>query len=202
MRKVCCVCKIEKESFDFYKNSSNKDGRQTCCKQCEIIKNKKNKLQIKKYNIQYYKTHKHKSLEKYTNNRDYYILQHKKWTKENKEHIKEYRRKYEILRKKNVSYRIFTNLRKRISKAIRRNTKSKSTRKLINCSIEFLKKHLETQFQDNMTWNNYGEWHIDHIKPCASFDLSKPEEQHKCFHYGNLQPLWAKENLSKGSKYV
>jgi len=51
-----------------------------------------------------------------------------------------------------------------------------------------------------MSWNNHGEWHIDHIKPCTSFDLSKLSEQKKCFHYKNLQPLWAKDNLSKGAK--
>ena len=53
-----------------------------------------------------------------------------------------------------------------------------------------------------MTWENHGEWHIDHIKPCASFNLLNEDEQKKCFHYTNLQPLWASENLSKGCKYV
>jgi len=55
-----------------------------------------------------------------------------------------------------------------------------------------------------MNWNNYGYygWHIDHIKPCSSFDLSKDLEQRKCFHYTNLQPLLAKDNLEKGAKYV
>jgi len=53
-----------------------------------------------------------------------------------------------------------------------------------------------------MSWNNYTYigWHVDHIKPCCQFDLSKPEEQAKCFHYTNLQPLWAEENLTKGKK--
>jgi hypothetical protein len=51
-----------------------------------------------------------------------------------------------------------------------------------------------------MNWENQGEWHIDHILPCASFDLTKEEEQRKCFHYTNLQPLWAKDNMIKGSK--
>ena len=52
-----------------------------------------------------------------------------------------------------------------------------------------------------MSWDNYGDWHIDHIRPCCSFDLSKIEEQEKCFHYSNLQPLWAEENMTKGGKY-
>lgn len=54
-----------------------------------------------------------------------------------------------------------------------------------------------------MSWENRGNfgWHVDHIKPCASFDLTKPEEQAKCFHYTNLQPLWARENIAKGDKY-
>ncbi|GAI33061.1 unnamed protein product, partial [marine sediment metagenome] len=59
------------------------------------------------------------------------------------------------------------------------------------------KKHLEKRFVKGMSWKNYGKWHIDHIKPCATFNLSEKKEQRKCFHYSNLQPLWAKENLSK-----
>ena len=51
-----------------------------------------------------------------------------------------------------------------------------------------------------MTWKNYGKWHIDHIKPFASFDLTEPKQQKLVCNYKNLQPLWAKENLSKGDK--
>lgn len=51
-----------------------------------------------------------------------------------------------------------------------------------------------------MSWDNYGERHVDHIKPCAKFDLSKPDEQRACFHYTNLQPLWAKDNIAKGCR--
>jgi hypothetical protein len=53
-----------------------------------------------------------------------------------------------------------------------------------------------------MTWDNYGEWHVDHIQPCASFDLSDPKQLAECFNWSNLQPLWAKENISKGAKYA
>ena len=64
------------------------------------------------------------------------------------------------------------------------------------------KKYLEAKFQYGMSWENYGEWHVDHIKPCSSFNLEDPEEQKKCFHYKNLQPLWAKDNLAKGASVV
>ncbi len=53
-----------------------------------------------------------------------------------------------------------------------------------------------------MSWENYGKWHVDHILPCASFDLGKPEEQFKCFNYKNLQPLWATDNLKKQAKIL
>ena len=72
--------------------------------------------------------------------------------------------------------------------------------------IEELKIYLAQKFQTGMNWNNHGygedKWHIDHIRPCASFDLSKPEEQAICFHYSNLQPLWQKDNLQKGDKLL
>ena len=73
---------------------------------------------------------------------------------------------------------------------------------LTGCSKEDLIKHLESQFTDGMTWENYGEWHIDHIRPCCSFNLEDPEEQKTCFHWTNLQPLWAIDNMKKGGSYV
>jgi hypothetical protein len=80
--------------------------------------------------------------------------------------------------------------------------KNNRTIDLLGCSVSFLKGYLEEKFKDGMTWENHGEWHIDHIKPCASFNLLDQEDQKKCFHYTNLQPLWAFENLSKGCKEV
>jgi hypothetical protein len=56
---------------------------------------------------------------------------------------------------------------------------------------------LEKKFLPGMNWENYGEWHIDHIVPCSSFDLSKSEQQKICFNYSNLQPLWAADNIRK-----
>lgn len=92
-------------------------------------------------------------------------------------------------------------LRKRISKALRRRTNKKvsTTTELLGCTISDLRLHLESKFQPGMAWNNYGAWHVDHIKPCASFDFSKPESQRVCFHFSNLQPLWAADNIAKGA---
>ena len=69
-------------------------------------------------------------------------------------------------------------------------------------SLEDFKKHLESKFKEGMTWDNhtFKGWHIDHIIPCSSFDLTDPKQQEECFHYSNMQPLWWYENLSKGNK--
>jgi hypothetical protein len=77
------------------------------------------------------------------------------------------------------------------------NKKKPPTMELLGCSIEELKVYIEKQFKNGMTWENYGQWHIDHIKPCASFDLTNDAQVKICFHYTNLQPLWASENCSK-----
>ena len=79
--------------------------------------------------------------------------------------------------------------------------KQESLMDLVGCSISELQSHLESMFYDGMNWENITEWHIDHRRPCASFDLTKEGDRIMCFHYTNLQPMWAKENLSKHDKY-
>jgi hypothetical protein len=91
-------------------------------------------------------------------------------------------------------------VRSRLNEALRAvmARKTSSTTILLGCSILELKSHLESLFREGMAWDNHGKWHIDHIIPCSSFNLVDPAEQYKCFHYTNLQPLWAHDNLSKG----
>jgi len=72
---------------------------------------------------------------------------------------------------------------------------------LLGCTIKEFKQHIESQFSEGMSWDNHGEWHIDHIKPISSFDLTQEAEQKKAFHYLNVQPLWAIDNMRKGSKW-
>lgn len=108
-----------------------------------------------------------------------------------------------VRRQTDPVYKLGHNLRVRLKDALSGKTKSAQTRELIGCSLEHLKLHLEKQFLPGMTWVNYGPvWHVDHIKPCAIFDLTDPEQQKSCFHWTNLQPLFAVENLKKGDKYV
>jgi hypothetical protein len=127
------------------------------------------------------------------------------WRKENRKILNEKHKEYEKNRKlTDAEFKLIKTLRSRLSRAIKRQKSNKcdTTIELLGCSISFLKIFLEAKFKEGMTWENHGKWHIDHIKPCASFNLLDEEEQKKCFHYTNLQPLWASENLSKGCKYI
>jgi hypothetical protein len=101
----------------------------------------------------------------------------------------------------NTEFRIKSTCRSRIRQAVKKGFRSGKTLDLLGVKdIQIVIQHLQKQFKKGMSWDNHGDWHIDHIIPCASFDLTKPSEQKKCFHYTNLQPLWAKENLNKGAK--
>jgi hypothetical protein len=93
-------------------------------------------------------------------------------------------------------------LRRRMGKVLKGLRSAGSVEDLVGCTLAQLRGHLESKFQPGMTWHNRGfrGWHIDHIRPCASFDLADPEQQRKCFYYNNLQPLWAADNMRKGAK--
>lgn len=112
-------------------------------------------------------------------------------------------REYEQGRKSCPLRRLRNSVRSRIAKALLATQPSDQKIRLVGCTISELRTHLERQFQLGMTWENRGRygWHIDHIRPCASFDLTDPEQQKLCFHFTNLQPLWAEDNLAKGAKW-
>lgn len=101
--------------------------------------------------------------------------------------------------RKNFSSLIGSRLRRRLS-----TKKGNSTFDVLQYSLQELMTHLESQFQPGMSWENYGQWHIDHIKPDCAFQYSSifDDDFKKCWALSNLQPLWAKDNLSKGAKYV
>lgn len=130
----------------------------------------------------------------------------KNMTQEERDEENRKRRIYFAERRKNEpSYRLVCNLRSRISAALKnaKTIKAENSMSLFGCSVDELKAHLESQFTEGMSWDNYGYygWHVDHIKPCIRFNLLLDTEQKACFHYSNLQPLWAEDNLTKSDNY-
>lgn len=103
-----------------------------------------------------------------------------------------------------LQFKLAKNLRARLNNALNDHYKAGSAVNDLGCSIEELKKYLESKFKPGMSWDNWSKdgWHIDHIKPLASFDLSDPNQFKEACNYKNLQPLWAEENLSKGAKHA
>lgn len=91
-------------------------------------------------------------------------------------------------------------VRSRFYKALKNKQKRGSAVKLLDCTIEEAICYLEVRFQPGMTWDNQGKWHIDHIKPLASFNLEDPLQLAVACHYTNLQPLWAIDNIRKGAR--
>jgi len=178
-----------------------------------------NKGKILEYNHSYYKTNREDILAYkrvyWEDNKIYVSSIIKKSRDKKKEKYSQDAKIYYQLSKQKISqrqkarynsdtyFRLSSSLRARVQQSVRANSNTQKTKELLGCSIVYLKQYLEQHFIENMSWDNYGYygWHIDHIKPCASFDLTNPEEQKQCFHYTNLQPLWAYDNLSKGAKY-
>lgn len=109
-------------------------------------------------------------------------------------------RKARERRARDPGHRMLRNLRLRVSHALCGRVKSARTRLLLGMEIPEFKIYLQGQFQPGMTWENYGPvWHVDHIRPCASFDLIDPAQQRECFNWSNTQPLFAEDNLKKGA---
>jgi len=177
MNKKCNSCNKNKTLESFHVKKDGKLGRHHKCKNCRKIS----------------------SQEYYIKNKKRLDQQHKEYNySHRKEQAKIFRDKYHS----NIEFKVKHTLRRRLRHAIKGNIKTESAKKLLGCDIIFFKSYIEKQFSKGMTWDNHGEWHIDHIKPCDSFDLSSLQQQKECFHYSNLRPLWAKDNLKKSNKLI
>ncbi len=99
--------------------------------------------------------------------------------------------------------RLAATLRNRVNCALKAKSARKVARtmKMIGCSPRDLRVWLEIQFREGMSWDNHGDWEIDHIRPCASFNLLEKDQQLICFHFSNLQPLWKSENRKKSKTW-
>ena len=138
-------------------------------------------------------------------NREHLQSYHQQWRDTNREHVNEKKRIYEKNKKDtDPHYRLSCYTRTAVYTCLKENNISKyrSTFDLLPFTLESLITHLEKQFTEGMCWDNYGEWHLDHILPMNSFDFDEENSFSDCWSLGNLQPLWGFENLTKGSKVL
>ena len=157
------------------------------CRKCYTVADAARK---KQYDIEYYKLSGYKKLQL----AKIWYLSHKS---EKLRYDVDYRRRRS---KEDVNYRIARALRKRTNMAIRNNAKSGSAVRDLGCSISQFRLYIENQFESGMSWDNYGEWHLDHVMPLASFNLEDRSEFLTACNWLNYQPMWAKDNISKGAK--
>ena len=129
----------------------------------------------------------------------------KAWSEANKEEIKAYQKVYKKKRyKEDPVYRLLKNMRRGLCKVLSGKAKSSHTMEYVGMSPDELMNYLENKFTEGMTRDNYGKWHVDHIRPLASFDFTGPdreEQLHIAWSHTNLQPLWALDNIRKGARY-
>lgn len=205
--KKCYRCGDLKEFTEFNKRSKNKDGHDYICREC-------NKVVRKKYDKKYSQTDKCKDVQSKYRQSEKGKLVPIKWYENNKKRAleiqlkyrhtekgKEKERRYYIKRyeKNKLSISISSNIRH----SLKGNKQGRHWEDIVEYNLQELKEHLEVQFREGMSWDNHGEWHIDHIRPIASFDITDYEcdDFKECWSLNNLQPLWAIENLKKGSKW-
>ncbi len=188
--KTCTKCKQEKPLSEYYTQKTYiknnivyypKSNCKTCHKKITNDHSKKPKVKMRR-----------KLRDQTTEGRERKYRDNQKWIKSGK--CKEYKRKK---RKTDPNFRLTDNLRRRLRHALKGKLKSASTMVLLGCTAEHARKWIESQFTDGMTWNTI---QIDHMMPCASFNLIDPEQQRRCFHYTNLEPLFKRDNLRKGAR--
>lgn len=216
MDKPCKECGKVKEIAEFYKSETCIGGYKVICKVCCRVKNNKYKREQYKNNKQkfidsvkkYYLENREKKREY---NREYGIrnrqkisVQKKEYSKNNRERINNYTREYYKKRMRiDAGYKVKNNIRRAILRCLRKEKNHSKWMDILGYNTKQLMDHLQGDFKDGMSWDNYGEWHIDHIKPLVSFRIKgkRDPKLKEAWALGNLQPLWAEENLIKGSKY-
>lgn len=209
--KICNTCNKELSLSNFYISKRNSSGFLNTCKTCDSEKQRlyrKNNLRgVRERDRSYRRKNKDKINKRIRNRYLNDVEYNSKVRKQNQKYREKpenriiacnKRREWDDKHRHDPLFKIKKNLRRRVLLALNGGRKQDRTFNLIGCTPIKLKQHLENLFQKGMSWDNYGkEWHIDHIIPCYMFDLTSLEQQEKCFHYSNLRPLWAKDNLSR-----
>jgi hypothetical protein len=190
-KKRCPACCLYKTRTFFHKNKRKVDGLDLYCKPCKSIRCKK-----------YYSEHKEKYFEKNKkyreNHREELLIKKREWSRKNRDSINErVSKRHNKLYKSDPEYKFKFLIRSRMRNAIKNGYKNGSAIKDLGCTSKFAVNYIAEKFKPGMSWENHGEWHIDHIKPLANFNLQNREQYLQAVHYTNLQPLWAKDNLKK-----
>jgi len=217
--KKCNRCEIIKDNSDFYKDSYKKDGFKTICKECvdkQYQDNKESNLkkQRDRYAV-YSKNDDYKNRKKlyYQKNKNRINENSKKWIEDNLERHKDTKKKnyhknkdlilskYKERLSSDPLFKFIQNLRCNIRNSLTKTGYSKKTKTYEILGIDFnqFREYIENQFEEGMSWENYGEWHLDHKTP-ISWAKDESDAILLC-HYTNYQPLWAFENISKGNKF-
>jgi len=204
--KKCSKCGRELPLDQFYKRS-NGVGCRSSCKECYCLGTaewQKNNLdRVKAASVEWYKRNNEKVRKRNAmwrkNNPEKFKEGVVRWHRNNPRYWGDYSRRRAA---NDLEYRLMNNIRRAMNSTLRGRMKAGHTRELFGCSVEELRGYIQRQFQPGMTWDNYGRsgWHIDHIIPLDYFDFSDPEQQKRAWHYTNLQPLWAVDNLRKSNK--
>jgi hypothetical protein len=202
--KICTKCKKEKDICEFGNHKKNKDGKRYSCKECENTESRKWKENNKDKVLEYSKIYNIRRLElnktQSKSNKEKFLESQKRYYNNNKEKV--IKRIVEYQKNKIKEDNLFK-LKKTIQRTIRRYIKNKkfTTTEIIGCDYESFKIYFESLFTEGMSWDKLGyEIHIDHIIPLSS--AKTEDDLYKLNHYTNLQPLWAKDNLIKGSKLL
>ena len=210
--KKCAICKIPKTISEFHKRKNSKDGFSYICKECKAKNNKEYREKNPEYDKQWQKSNFEKlkiirkkwrknNHEKWRkNHREYY----RKWREENPEREKKYRKNKYLKKRRNPSFRLRNNISTLIRNSLKGKKNGKHWESLVGYTQGDLRKHLETQFKDGMSWDNYGRngWNIDHKIPVSLFNITsaKCKGFKACWALENLQPMWEKDNLEKSNK--
>lgn len=212
MSKLCNKCKREQDTTLFYKDKSKTDGLTLYCRECCLVRNnkynKENRERMRENSKRYSRENREKMLEtsrKWSvDNSERYLRYHKEYRETHKENMRIWRRNYDRKkREENPMERVYSNISRRIRWCIEKG--GNTTQKILGYSIRELKGHLESQFDEHMSWDNYGSyWHIDHIIPVSSFSYTnyQDEDFKRCWDLSNLQPLEAIENIKKSNKLL
>lgn len=184
--KRCKKCNIEKPLLDF-RYRKDREIHYSQCKECEKKYKQENYLKNIEINKEYRKNY-------YVNNREKILTKVSEYQKNNKTWMKKYN--------SDPLFRLNHNIRCRINDFLtsKKTRKKNKTSEILGCNQEILKTFLEKKFKPNMTWDNYGDWHVDHIIPLSSG--TNENEILKLCHFTNLQPLWKDENLKKRNKIL